>query len=241
MLSVWPLGHFDDTTELTPDHTNVLEYCFWFAGLVALASSLVCLFQSTGKLIPRLLMSLFCFALLGGLSALLVTSTIANIIENWRDFPPQETQTYWTLLTIQRAYRMDSRTGSSWIIQPAPIWSNIDIAHADYSFMLKRLGSDTKGSEPSSLPSRSYFCAKVMMQRSGEALRVLHAGRQALPLGTIGVCSEMMVKQPALQCCIDVRTSTQAIRQLSACDGGRNHTSDCIGASLSTDPSRAEP
>ncbi len=198
MVSVWPLGHFDNTTELTPDHTDVLEYCFWFAGAVALTSASVCFFQSSGRLFSRILLSVCCFALLGGMSSLLVTSTVANIIENRRDFPAGETRTYWTLLPIQRAYRMDSRTGSSWIIQPAPIWSNIDIAHSDYTFMLTRSKSDTNASEPSSLPSRSYFCAKVMMQSSGEALRVLHAGRQSLPPGTVGVCSEMMAKEPAL-------------------------------------------
>lgn len=198
MLSVWPLGRFDDATELTPDHTDVLDYCFWLAGAVALLSALVCFFQSSGRLFSRLFLSFFCFALLGGLSSLLVTSTIANIIENRRDFPPGETRTYWTLLPIQRAYRTDSRTGSSWIIQPAPIWSNIDIAHSDYRFMLTRSRSAIGGSEPSSLPSRSYFCARVLMQKSGEALRVLHAGKQALPPGTVGVCSEMVRREPTL-------------------------------------------
>ena len=198
MLSAWLIGHFDNATELTPDHTDVLEYCFWFAGAVALISAWVGFSQSSGKLLSRLVASLFCFALLGGLSSLLVTSTIANIVENRRDFPSGATQTYWTLLPIQRAYRMDSRTGSSWIIQPAPIWSNIDIAHSDYSLMLNRSKLPSGAAEPSSLPSRSYFCAKVVMERSGEALRVLHAGKQALPAGTVGVCSEMAAKEPSL-------------------------------------------
>ena len=198
MLSVWPLGHFDDATELAPDHTDVLEYCFWFAGLVSIVSAFFCFFRSSGQLLSRLLLSIFCFALLGGLSALLVTSTIANIIHNRRDFPPGKTRTYWTLLPIQRAYRMDSRTGSSWIIQPAPIWSNIDIAHSDYSLMLSRSASGSAKPEPSSVPSHSYFCAKVLMQQSGEALRVLHAGTHALPPGTVGICSEMATKEPSL-------------------------------------------
>lgn len=198
MLSVWPLGHFDNTTELTPNHTDVLEYCFWFASAVAFTSAFVGFFQSSGKLVSRLLMSVFCFALLGGLSSLLTTSTIANIIENRLDFPKAKTVTYQSLVPIHRAYRSDSRTGSSWTIQPEPIWSNIDIAHLDYKFMLEKLGAGYEGAEPSSLSSRGYFCAKVIMQRSGEALRVLHAGTQALPRGSVGVCSSMVAKEPSL-------------------------------------------
>lgn len=198
MLSTWPLGSFDDATELTPDHTDVLEYCFWLAGAVGISSASFCFFRSSGQLLSRLVLSIFCFGLIGVLATFLVASTVANIAENQRDFPSGKTKTYWTLLPIERAYRMDSRTGSSWIIQPAPIWSNIDIAHSDYSLMLDRSTSGSRDSEPSSLPSRSYFCAKVMMQRSGEALRVLHAGKQALPPGSVGVCSEMAGKEPSL-------------------------------------------
>lgn len=161
-------------------------------------SASICFFQSSGKVLSRLLMSVLCFALLSGLSSLLLTSTVANIIENRQDFPPEKTQTYWSLLPIQRAYRSDSRTGSSWTIQPAPIWSNIDIAHSDYTFMLEHSGSANGSSEPSSLSSRSQFCAKVVMQKSGKALRVLHAGRRALPPGTVGICSDMALAEPLL-------------------------------------------
>lgn len=198
MVSTWPLGRFDDATELTPDHTDILEYCFWLAGAVGVASGVFCFFQSSGRTLSRLVLSILCFGLIGFLATVLVASTVANIVENRRDFPSGKTQTYWTLIPIERAYRMDSRTGSSWIIQPAPIWSNIDIAHSDYTLMLDRSMLGSRASEPSSLPSRSYFCAKVMMQRSGDALRVLHAGKQALPSGSVGVCSEMAAKEPPL-------------------------------------------
>jgi hypothetical protein len=198
MISVWPLGRLDTATELTPDHSDILEYCFWIAGLVALVSMAVGFFQSKGALPSRILLSLLCFGLLGGLATVLLLSTVANIIENSRDFPPGRTRTFGALLPIERAYRMDSRTGSSWIIQPAPIWSNIDIAHADYSFMLARSGTANTRKEPSNVPSRSYFCAKVTMQQSGDALRVLHAGKQTLPSGSVGVCSEMASKERSL-------------------------------------------
>jgi hypothetical protein len=198
MISVWPLGRLDTATELTPDNSDILEYCFWVAGLVAVISMAVCFFQSKGPLPSRILLSLLCFGLLGGLATVLLLSTVANIIENRRDFPIDTTRTFGALLPIERAYRMDSRTGSSWIIQPAPIWSNIDIAHADYSFMLARSGTANARKEPSNVASHSYFCAKVSMQQSGEALRVLHAGSEALPSGSVGVCSEMTSKEPSL-------------------------------------------
>jgi hypothetical protein len=198
MISVWPLGGLDTATELTPDHSDILEYCFWIAGLIAVVSMAVCFFQSEGALPSRILLSLLFLGFLGGLSTHLHLSTVANIIENRRDIPPERTRTFGALLPIERAYRMDSRTGSSWIIQPAPIWSNIDIAHGDYRFMLARTGAANARKEPSDVPSRSYFCAKVTMQESGDALRVLHAGSQALPPGSVGICSEMASKEPSL-------------------------------------------
>jgi hypothetical protein len=197
MVSTWPLGHFDDATELTPDHSDILEYCFWLAGAVAVASVPFSFLRSNGKLLSRLVLSIFGFGLIGFIATLSVASTVANIVENQLDFPSGKTQTSWTLLPIERAYRMESRTGSSWIIQPAPIWSNIDIAHSDYRLIIDR-SNFSRDPEPSSLPSRSYFCAKVMMQRSGNALRVLHAGKQALPPGSLGVCSEMAAREPSL-------------------------------------------
>ena len=198
MISVWPLGRFDTATELRPDHSDILEYCFWLAGAVAVASMAFCFFQSKGALPSRILLSLLGFGLLGGLATVLLLSTVVDLIENRRDFPPERTRTFHALLPIERAYRMDSRTGSSWIIQSAPIWSNIDIAHADYKFMFARSGTANARDEPSNVSSRSYFCAKVTMQQSGEALRVLHAGRQTLPSGSVGVCSEMASREPSL-------------------------------------------
>lgn len=191
MLSTWPLGHFDNATELTPTHDDILDYCFWVAGFIAIASMVIGFLQSEGALASRLLMSVLGFGILGGVAGVLVLGTIASIIENREDFPPQATRTFTALIPIERAYRMDSRTGSSWIIQPYSFGVNIDIAHADYRLMLTRSGAANVSKEPWNVPSRRYFCAKVTAQQSGEALRVLHAGSQALPPGSVGVCSEM--------------------------------------------------
>ena len=197
LLSTWPLGSLDNTTELTPDHSDILEYCFWAAGIIAVASAILCFVQSKGSFAARVLTSVLCIGLLGGLATTLVLGTVANIVENRNDFPANATRTYWALLPIDRAYRMDSRTGSSWIIQPL-MWTNIDISHSDYRFMLSRSGVSDKGSEPDNVKSRGRFCAKVEMQRAGEALRVLHAGKSSLPAGTIGICSDMASREPSL-------------------------------------------
>ena len=193
---MWLLSGSDNATELTPDHTDVLNYCFYAAGLITFLSALVGFFQSKGAMNARIRLA-FVFALEGGLATILISDRVASIIENRIDFPPSTTRTFRALLPIGRAYRMDPRTGSSWIIQPV-IWTNIDITHPDYRFMLFHRGWNGEGPEPSSLSSDGYFCADVVMQQSGEALRVLHAGSSKLPTGTIGICSEMASKNPKL-------------------------------------------
>jgi hypothetical protein len=193
---MWLLSGYDDVTELTPDHSDILGYCFDAAGLVALVSALVGFFQSKGAMRARVALAL-CFAIEGGLATILLSDRVTSIIENRIDFPAGKTKTFHALLPIGRAYRMDSRTGSSWIIQPI-IWTNIEITQSDYRLMLAHHGWNGQGSEPESVSSDGYFCANVVMQQSGEALRVLHAGTSKLPAGTIGICSEMASKNPSL-------------------------------------------
>lgn len=187
---------FDNASELTPDHSDILGYCFVGAGLVGIASVIIGFSQSSGPVVKRL-GALLGFGILGFLSTLLLSSTLADIIENRTDFPADKTETRWALLPIQRAYRMDSRTGSSWIIQPV-IWTNIDVSHADFKFMLSHRGWNGKGSEPDDVSSDGYFCAKVLVQKSGDALRVLHSGSLSLPEGSVGICSEMSQKDSSL-------------------------------------------
>lgn len=193
---MWLASGYDDATELTPDHSDILGYCFDAAGLIAVASAVVAFFQSKGAITARVGLA-FCFALEGGLATILLSGRIANIIENRIDFPASNTKTFRALLPIGRAYRTDSRMGSSWIIQPV-IWTNIDITQADYRFMLLHRGWDGERPEPKTVSSGGYFCANVLMQQSGDALRVLHAGSSRLPAGTIGICSEMESKDSKL-------------------------------------------
>jgi hypothetical protein len=195
-LAVWPVGWFDNATELTPDHSDILGYCFGAAAILAIVSGIVIFVQSEGAKAARIALALVT-ALASGIGGALLSSTIANIIENHIDFPAGKTRTFRALLPIGRAYRMDSRTGSSWIIQPV-IWTNIDITQSDYRFMLSHRGWNGRGPEPDSVSSRAYFCARVLIQQSGDALRVLNAGRSTLPDGAVGICSEMASKDSSL-------------------------------------------
>lgn len=198
-LSVWPLSRLDNATVLTPDNTPMLGLCFLLAGLVALVSAPVCFFQSTGAMAARMVMSLMVFGICGAVGTLLFLTTLANIAENHRLFPPEATRTYWALLPIERAYRSDAKGNRSWIMQPAPYWAEIHITHADYRRMLPGTAAANRRSKPKSVSSRSHFCAKVQMQQSGDALRVLHAGRGTLPARSVGVCSEMAAREPSLE------------------------------------------
>lgn len=187
------LGRFDNTTELTPNHDNVLLACFVIAGLCGLASAGVAVFKSKALIVRRRAALAFCFGLLGFLSAFLVSSHVADIVEGWIDFPPRTTRSYPTLLSISRAYQTHGK-GRSWNIQTTPIWSNLEITEHDYEFMLshRRVGDDSHN--PDEISSNGHFCAKVTIQQSAEALRVMHAGSHKLPEGTVIICQSTISK-----------------------------------------------
>ncbi len=131
---------------------------------------------------------LFGLAILGFLSVFLLSSRVAELVENYIDFPAGSTETYPSFLLINRAYRTQGK-GQSWNIQTTPISSNLDITESDYTFMLHHRRPGDDGHNPNEISSKSYFCAKVTMQQSGSALRVLNAGSRKLPGGTVVVCS----------------------------------------------------
>jgi hypothetical protein len=69
-----------------------------------------------------------------------------------------------------------------------PLWSNLSISELDYDYMRGHRAPWDKGTNPDEISSRGYFCAKVTLQRSGNAVRVLHAGNGVLPAGTVREC-----------------------------------------------------
>ncbi|HVZ83871.1 MAG TPA: hypothetical protein VG893_09360 [Terracidiphilus sp.] len=181
------VGWFDNTTELVPSHDNVDRAVFSIAIAIGIISGTIAIYLSKGRAIWRRASLAFSFLLLGMISGFMASDHAANIIEGLIDFPPAKTRSYPSLLLISRAYQTHGK-GRSWNIQTTPIWSNLDITEDDYNFMLahRRPGDDSNNLDE--VPSKGYFCAKVTLEQSGDALRVMNAGSHKLPKGTVIVC-----------------------------------------------------
>jgi hypothetical protein len=110
-----------------------------------------------------------------------------STIDGALDFPPEHTRSFPALLKISRAYQTHGK-GRSWNIQTTPIWTNLDITETDYDFIASHRRPGDAGRDPDEISSRGYFCAKVTLQRAGEAMRIMHAGTRKLPTGTVVVC-----------------------------------------------------
>lgn len=187
LLAAFGIGWFDNTTELSPSHDTADAICFLGGGLAAVVSAGVGVWQSAKMPLYRRVGLTLAFLLLGGMSVFLFLGNSADIIEGIIDFPPDKTQSSQEHLMISRAYQTHGK-GRSWNIQTTPLWSNIDITQDDYDFMLshRRLGDD--GGNPDEISSNGYFCAKVTVQISGDAIRVMNARSHKLPSGSVVIC-----------------------------------------------------
>ena len=195
--AAWIVGAFDRSTELTPAHDDSLDFGFYAACLMVIVSAIFILTQSRGTLYQKVVMSFVVTPIFAFMGVFLLTAEVAALVETAQDFPAGKTRTFEGLLLVKRAYQTHGK-GRSWNIQTMPIWSNIDVTQADYNFMLAHRSPDDHGTNQDEITSNGYFCAKVMLQRSGEALRVLNAGRYKLPPGSIVRCSEAIAKSPGL-------------------------------------------
>ena len=181
------LGLFDTTTELVPTHDRVDQACFAVAGFCGLLACGTCIYLTRRLTIIQRIMLPLTFMFVTAIGIFLVAGHVASIIEGRVDFPAGKSHTRQVLLLISRAYQTHGK-GSSQYIQTMPIWSNLEITSADFTFMRnhRRLGDD--GKNPDEISSRGYFCAKVTIEQSDEAVRILHSGSQKLPQGTVIVC-----------------------------------------------------
>ena len=117
----------------------------------------------------------------------MVTHRASSIVEGWLDFPPGQTHTRQVLFSISRAYQTHGK-GSSQYIRTTRIRPILEISHADFVFMQNnRLASDG-GHNPDEISSQGYFCANLTIEQTDKALRILHAGSQKLPEGTVVLC-----------------------------------------------------
>ncbi|HEU5352329.1 MAG TPA: hypothetical protein VFU55_12090 [Terracidiphilus sp.] len=191
-LTILPLimGRFDNSTELIPRHDSVLQLCFEIAGVCGFIFAGVAIYISKGIVLWRRIAIAFCAALMGIIAILMVADHAASIIEEHIDFPAGTTKTYTALIQISRAYQTHGK-GQSWNIQTMPIWSDLDITKDDYDFMLahRRPGDDSHN--PDEISSKGYFCARVVVQQSGHAIRIMHAGSEKLPQGTVMLCPQI--------------------------------------------------
>src|SRR6478672_2825392 len=181
----FPLGWVDDATELTPDHSDIITLCFALGLVAALVGSFV-MWRAADTLPTRkrpgaTLVS----AVLSFLAVALVLLPASDLSEGWVDFPPSKTATFrGVLVRVDRAYQTHGKS-RSWNIQTTPLWSNIDITEDDYDGMLSHRSPEDAGTDPDEITSRGYFCAKVSVQKAGDAIRILHAGGGALPRRSI--------------------------------------------------------
>jgi hypothetical protein len=64
----------------------------------------------------------------------------------------------------------------------------MEVTESDYQFMLSHRRPGDTLHNPDEISSKGHFCAKVTLQESDRALRVLHAGSRKLPPGTVIFC-----------------------------------------------------
>jgi hypothetical protein len=188
------LGHFDNTTELIPDQGNTLQICFEIAIVSGLLSAVFAAVASKRMKICQRIGLTILFAVCGCISVAIVVVHAAAIVEGMIDFPAGRTRSYKTLIAISRAYQTHGK-GVNWNIQTMPIWSNMDITEEDYKFMLAHRRPGDNVGNPDEISSRGYFCALVTVEQSEGAFRVLHAGNQKLPRGTVVLCPVRMLSQ----------------------------------------------
>jgi hypothetical protein len=181
------LGLFDTTTELVPTHDKVDQACLAVAGLCGLLACGAAIYLTRGLTIIQRVMLPLVFLLVTAIGIFLVASRLSSITEGWVDFPAGKSHTSQALLPISRAYQTRGK-GSSQYIQTMPIRSNLEITREDFTFMRNHRRPDDNVKNYDEVSSRGYFCAKVSIEQSDKALRILHSGSQKLPQGTVILC-----------------------------------------------------
>ena len=179
---------FDDSTELAPGHDRTGDLCLAAGCVAGLVSMIVALFQYRGGLLLKI-WGMLCFGFIGGLAVVLLGQTVSDVVWANRDSPAGHTQAFQSQLRISGATRSHSlRWGTTRYVQLASYDPDLGIGRQDYDFMLAHRRPGDRGSNADEISSKGYFCAQVTLQKSGAALRVLHAGRQPLPDGSVVIC-----------------------------------------------------
>jgi hypothetical protein len=183
---------FDHATQIAPAQDGIQDACMAAAGAVALLSAATGFWQLSGHIIAQRVIWAAIVAMLGffGSSAFLFYE-IASFVEGWMDFPPGTTRTAEETTPITYAYQHHGRHANIWNVEVRDAF--LRIAPGDADFMLnRRRPGDTSGAWARS-GAGGYFCAKVTIQRAGNAKRVLHTGGNGLPPGSVMLCPKANV------------------------------------------------
>jgi len=181
------LGLFDHFTILVPDNGKVEESCFWIAGLGGLIVALLAIWLTAGVGALRRGWTVFLLGVVGILATFLLCSRVTEIGEGLVEFPAGKTRTVTAMMPIGRAYHTHGK-GAAAHIQTMGPWSDMDVTEGDYEFMKTHRMPGDAGKDPDEISSRGYFCARVTLEVAGENVRVMHAGAEKLPMGTVVVC-----------------------------------------------------
>ena len=193
-LAYYLLGRLERFTELTPRHPTAEDVCLTLGGLLGLLVAAFLFWATRRSTLSIRLRTALPLGFLVALVSFAFMHRINNIVEGHLDFPAATTKTFVSRVRIYRAYRTHGKS-PSWKIETAPFWVDLDIKPSDYDFMLAHRNPDDTGTDPDHISSRGYFCAKATFQQSGQALRILNAGSQDLPAGTVVICN-LLINTP---------------------------------------------
>ena len=181
------LGWFDTTTELIPRHEKVDQACLAIAALCGLLAGGTGIFLTRRLTIIQRIMLPLVIVVETAIGIFMVANHAASIAEGWLDFPTGKTHTRQVLFQISRAYQTHGKDSSQYI-QTMPVWANLEISREDYLFMRNHRRPGDDGHNPDEISSRGYFCAKLTIEQSDKATRILHTGSQKLPGGAVIFC-----------------------------------------------------
>ena len=181
------IGLFDTTTVLWPVHEGVDRARFVFAFVCGLVACGMGVYLGGGlSRVQRVLLPLV-MLIEATVGIFLIAGHVSMMIEGWIDFPAGKTHTGQAFLAIAHAYRTHGK-GTHQAVQTMPSGTEFDVAPEDYRFMQTHRRPGDAGKDPDQIASGGYFCLKVTVESTDEALRVLHAGSHELKQGTVVVC-----------------------------------------------------
>lgn len=183
-------AHAQNATELTPKHPDVVQYCICIGLVAALACAALMVLQTSGNALFRKVL-VIAAAVLGFAAALQVSTAVTNVEQMRADFPVDKTQTYTAQWPVVDAYRLKTRKeGTSYSIHTPTLSLPQDIRAEDFNFMRANVAPEDVSQDGNQILSRGRFCANVVLQRAGDAVRLMVGPGRPLPAGSIGLCAQ---------------------------------------------------